>query len=460
MSQPTALTIVDPAGRLPREAHAWLRRSRPGVLWVPDRGVPLHPISARRLAELIDDKPLSYVPTIPTTSDIGLPRYEPLLYWLPDADETVVSTLTTPSGAEAQVLRQIGRGGEGVVGITDTTPDEQVYYFADHYRAVSSKPIQVSAVVGTRCNLRCVMCPYHGPGQASAHTTAFIRDGAPMPWDTLARLAGECGALGIPVKMGNIEEPLMHPRLVEFVALCRARGCPGVHVTTNGVLLDEDMSARLLDAGITSVYVSVDAARRDTYRRIRGGPLERTEGHVRSLLRLRREKRSPCRVLLSFVRNPGVSKEEVGEFCRRWVGTTDGVILYHRAIYEAGNARYDAINDLFSGAAGRQVPRRWPCLNPWQEMYILPDGRVDYCCETVAKRAFADFASMGQYPGQPLADIWLGESFTALRRALIVGDLEPWPACSACDVWMAHVTRTSTEGGRRVTRNMITEIIQ
>ncbi len=455
------ITVHDPGNRLPREFRSSLPKAVHGTLLVPDHGVPIHPASAERfLSRISQDKSLCFTPEIPVASQLGLPKYEPLIYWYPDRETTLpmwqrlVGRMHLP-----------GRTAPGLSGtskpeaLTETNPVERLHYFVSHLNAISPKPAQVSIVVSNVCNLKCVMCPYHSPQIKPTHSTKFFEEKTWMAWDMMDRIASECGSLRTPVKMGNIEEPLLHPQIVDFIQACRSRGVPSVHITSNGAALTPELSRRLLEAGLTSLYISIDAARPETYKRIRGALLDRVETNVRAFLQTRRDMGASCTVMVSFVKNQGVSADEVREFQDRWLKNTEGIILYNLGEYEVGSARFNELNPVAREKL-HQTKGRWPCLNPWQEMYLLPDGRVYYCCETISKLAFEELESMGSYPDQSLTEIWQGEAFRALRRDLIEGELTRWPACDACRIWMAHATSTTENEGIRTTTNMITEVVQ
>jgi MoaA/NifB/PqqE/SkfB family radical SAM enzyme len=458
-----AVDIRDPAGRLPVDVRELLPGFLDGTLWAPDRSVPIHPESIRRFAKgLRQDLAACFVPEIPVASELGLPRYESLLYWLPGR----VTALRRLWHRMHSRLATNGRNGAATIEmpadtirVSDLTAAEAVHYFVEHLEKVCPKPLQVSVIVGNVCNLKCVMCPYHSAEIRPSHQTDFFKDRILMSWEMLDRLASECGEARIPVKIGNIEEPLLHPRIVEFVRACRTRGVPWIHITTNGLPLDEWVATELLDAGLSSLYVSIDASQVETYRRVRGADLATVESNLRRFLRLRREKGMSCNVMVSFVRNKGVSEDEIAAFRERWLKELDGVIFYNLAEYEAGNTRFTEINRVASDMMQR-AGGRWPCLSPWQEIYVLPDGRIYYCCETVSKLAFENLQSMGSFPTQRLLDIWRGKLFSALRRDLILNQLKGWPACQDCGIWMAHVTSSSVQDGIRTTTNMITEIVQ
>jgi len=443
------LAIRDPSRRLPAEAGGILADARGGTLSVPDRGVPIHPESLARLVEAMSSgRPLCFAPEVPVASALGLPEWPPLLYWQP---ATRWSWLRPTSDLDP--------GDPSFYRLTETTPRERVHYFARHYPRLAPLPKQVSVVVANVCNLSCVMCPYHSPEIKGTHKTGYFTDRQFMPWAMMERIAKECGAGSIPVKMGNIEEPLLHPRLVEFVRRCREAGVPSVHLTTNGTPLNERRIRALLDAGVTSIYVSLDASRRDTYERVRGGDLDRVESRLRAILRLREERRASCSVYVSLVRNDGVSSEEVEEFRDRWLAEADGVILYNLVRYRDGASQLAEIHTQVEDRV-REAKGRWACLNPFQEMYILPDGRTYYCCETIGKLAFEELASMGQFPEQSIKGIWAGGGFESLRTDLLTNELTDRSACRTCGIWMAHVSVTEETPRWKTTRNMITEIVE
>jgi len=446
----TSIVIEDPAGRLPAGVREILPSNASGRLFVPDRGAPVHPDTVSALAKRMDaGRRLCSVPEVPMSSQLGLPAWKPLLYW-------------EPGGIWSRIRHRMGRGGEPIGDfepIVGTTLDERVHYFARHYPALSPKPSQVSVVVANVCNLSCVMCPYHSPELTPTHKTDYFESRQFMAWETMERIAHDCGALGLPVKMGNIEEPLLHPRILDFVRLCRERGVPSVHITSNALPLTERRIRELFESGLTSIYCSMDASRPETYARVRGDRLERVERNVRSLLRIREELGVDCRVFTSFVKNKGVSMEEVDEFREKWVAEADGVILYNLAEYETGTSHFEELNAVVKEAMER-ARGRWACLSPFQEMYILPDERIYYCCETIGMLAFEEPESMGRYPTQGLLEIWQGPVFEGLRRDLLTNELEHRKACKDCGIWMAHVSATEQGEGRRTTRNMITEIVE
>lgn len=102
--------------------------------------------------------------------------------------------------------------------------------------------------VTTRCNLECAMCQRHvwdeQPADMELGTFRAIVEGvAELPGDKTVQLSG-------------FGEPLAHPAIVQFVALCTKHGI-AAEIVTNGLLLSRDLGLSLLQAGLRRLVLSV-----------------------------------------------------------------------------------------------------------------------------------------------------------------------------------------------------------
>jgi cyclic pyranopterin phosphate synthase len=83
----------------------------------------------------------------------------------------------------------------------------------------------------------------------------------------IVRLFAECGINKVRLTGG---EPLVRRNIVQLVQkLSVIRGIDDIALTTNGVLL-ESLAARLKDAGLRRINISVDSADRESYEQITG----------------------------------------------------------------------------------------------------------------------------------------------------------------------------------------------
>ncbi len=89
------------------------------------------------------------------------------------------------------------------------------------------------------------------------------------------------------VHLGGFGEPLAHPHALEIIRRLSRSGYQ-VSMNTNGTLVNKDMAAALIDAGVHSIYFSIDAVDEDIFRKIRvNGELDDVTGNM---LRLRKMK--------------------------------------------------------------------------------------------------------------------------------------------------------------------------
>lgn len=112
------------------------------------------------------------------------------------------------------------------------------------------------------------------------------------------------------VSFWGFGEPLLHPDIVEMVALAEGLGAR-TDLITNGLLLDRGMAEGLVEAGLDSLVVSVDGASPEAYKDVRSGAeLGLVQRNVENLRRVRREsRRHNPEIGLEFV----VMRRNVGE---------------------------------------------------------------------------------------------------------------------------------------------------
>ena len=114
----------------------------------------------------------------------------------------------------------------------------------------------------TRCNLNCTMCIRNSwdeqPGDMSQSTFSAILSGLddfhPTPL----------------VSFSGLGEPLMHPKIIEWIRLVKEKGAQ-VELITNGTLLTRKMSLDLINTGLDILWVSIDSASPESYADVRLG---------------------------------------------------------------------------------------------------------------------------------------------------------------------------------------------
>jgi radical SAM protein with 4Fe4S-binding SPASM domain len=278
---------------------------------------------------------------------------------------------------------------------------------AADYRAgrpeVRGYPISVTAETTTRCNLQCPMC-------------LRVRDDLP-PQDMPRELFERLWKTGRPsfdhLILYGLGEPLCDPDFLAKAALA-ARRCRAVQVSTNALLLDENRARALLDSGINQIIFSLDAARPETYARLRpGGDYATTVQNIEAFLRLNEERGRPVFTVVQLVVLPE-NRAEADEFLRRWKR------------HDVGAARLKR-DEVRPHDPAAKPARLAPCPVLWRgPFYVRADGAVLPCCH------HHHAPPLGNLKTDRLADLWNHPRIRELRRAHAAGEGNAVPYCDRC----------------------------
>jgi Fe-coproporphyrin III synthase len=127
--------------------------------------------------------------------------------------------------------------------------------------SADKKPVVVWNV-GRRCNLRCVHC-YSQSRDMEYPDELSHEEGE--------RLIADLADYGAPVMLFSGGEPLMRPDIFDLIRFATARKMRAV-VSTNGTLITQETAARLKEAGLSYVGISLDGLEptNDRFRGMKG----------------------------------------------------------------------------------------------------------------------------------------------------------------------------------------------
>ena len=318
---------------------------------------------------------------------------------------------------------------------------------------VKTAPLHFQLEPATGCNLKCQMCqvPDYGPDQRKN-----------MTLDQFKRAFDQIRPIRI--ALSGAGEPFLNPDLLNFVRHAAENGA-SVLTTTNFTLCTKKIE-EIVASGLSLIKISLDAARPETYEKIRGRDFfGRIVRDIKELQRIKRERNSltpfvrlqfvlqtdsldeildvvdlahglqanslyfqPLETLLIPNRKDtltkGIEYEDLLERLRTahdrasalGVGTNAGILVkslhsYFRK-YEPG------------------VPKEPPtrvCLLPWFSLYITVDGNVRPCCSFGEGETLV----LGNIFEQDFADIWNNEKYRTFRRQALDRDLR-YEVCRNC----------------------------
>ena len=130
--------------------------------------------------------------------------------------------------------------------------------------ALRPYPSKLFLETTTRCNLSCFMCVKQAHG-----CTIAEGDLSDETFRSLELALTNIEAL----ILSGVGEPLLHPRLEQFISRAKELMPPSswVGFQSNGLLLNEQRALSLLEAGLDKICLSLDAISPDVFRKVREG---------------------------------------------------------------------------------------------------------------------------------------------------------------------------------------------
>ncbi|MGB8274938.1 MAG: radical SAM protein [Alphaproteobacteria bacterium] len=304
-----------------------------------------------------------------------------------------------------------------------------------NFEVETEYPTQLDFELNPSCNMKCPMCTW------SAVETFGEGRQSWMPFDAYKRILDEVGDRVLSVNLNHVNEPLIRKDIPDFVKYAVSKGVMEVMFNTNGMLLTEDMSRRLIAAGLTKLSVSIDAVTQATYDKVRvGGVFRQILDNIETFLRVRDEMDTALPLLkVTFLRLK-INEDELPGFMETWrqkadlisiqnpVNPFDGSLGAERE-RELGLSR-PADTDGKPGGAHVEIeyqkePRR--CPQPFQRMIVRADGTVHPCCNFRGVELV-----MGNVFESGVHAVWNSEGMRTLRELQKSGRYYENDVCRRC----------------------------
>lgn len=270
------------------------------------------------------------------------------------------------------------------------------------------------------CNLACSMCVHPN----------MTREKGIMSWELFTKIIDEVAAedKNTRVWMVFFGEPFIlknrNPSIFDMIRYAKDKGLTDVVTNTNACLMDEDVSRKLIEAGLDAIYIGIDAFSQEIYSKIRvKGDYESTVKNIQYLLKLKEELKSDKPdVFVQFV-ELDLNTHEKDAFINFWSEQGAKVKIRPKVswagLIEAPN--------LVLGDEDR-----WPCYWAMQTMSITDQGKVVTCAVDLDARFVA-----GDVKNATLKEVWNG-TLKVLRQMHLGKKFTELPAiCKDCKDWQS-----------------------
>ncbi len=339
-----------------------------------------------------------------------------------------------------------------------------------------TRPLRVMLDTTNRCNIRCVMCHF-------AYPAAWEQPLERWTSEFLAVVEREVLPHACQAQLSLGTEPLMWKPFPDLLDACKRAGVPYIEMYTNGLLLSEELAAKIVATPMSRVQLSLEGASAAGYESVRvGGSFARFCEGVRLLAEAKLRARSELPVLqfnVTLLRRNAHEVEDILRLAKelgvsdldfRHVVQHDGLgmepesFLNDKPGYNRLMRRVRALarelgltivvqpKDFDLGAQSEPepapparlrpdavAPRQYlpsvpppeveghgipQCWAPWRQILIRSDGSVVPCPFWYTPD------SMGSLQRQSFMEVWEGEPFRRLRHGLLTRDYHE--NCAKC----------------------------
>ena len=312
-------------------------------------------------------------------------------------------------------------------------------------------PYGIQIGITGSCNFQCVFCGRFS--SMNGEKRADIRSVYQIEKEKFLSLVDTASALDVEqISIVGISEPFMHKEILLFISWVKERSMRCM-VTTNGSLLDNDVSRRIVDSGLDILNISVNAGTEQTYEKLHGKGKGRLftplQEKIRYLSELKRNGGN-LQLNLRFVIT-GDNLEELESFVNFAIDAgVDRVVLQHcsapsfaleldlldhekiraaeilekvkgRAVHAGLQSNIDYFIAMYSSAASGGSSDKSvkmdnsyydsnPCYVGWTYALVMENGDVMPCCYCPTP--------LGNINETAFDKIWFGDVYNSLREKL------------------------------------------
>lgn len=285
---------------------------------------------------------------------------------------------------------------------------------AGNFELKTDFPIHIDFDTIDSCNLHCLYCTEeHGYIRKRTHKR-LQEPLAKRLFDEIRSPKGNDRLCSI--NIGTLGEPLMNlPMVYKLLEKSNEVGVMEKFLHTNAQLLTTDIFKRLAELDLTYLFFSLDAARPETYRKMRGAELSKAVEAILKVIEYRRRNKLEFPVMrVSFLKTE-TSKDEENEFIEFWKDKVDFV----------------DIQPVCDFTAPRPEPKdlKYSCAQSYQRITLGVQGEIGLCCAGYIMRP--EFY-VGFFPEMSIYEAWNCEKARSLRAAHKRQVLDDFPLCLEC----------------------------
>lgn len=272
-------------------------------------------------------------------------------------------------------------------------------------------PIQLDIEVIDACNLSCTYCFRHKDN--SSKLGIKVNSGTMMSLELYKKIIAQAKEGGVQsINLGFSGECLLHKDLSEMINMAHDAGIFDIRILTNGILLTNELTEKLLESKLTLFSLSVDATTKETYKKLKGiDGLDKVHKNIKYLYSRKKEKNLKFPIVrVTYYISPD-SRKEIKKCIENLSDCVD--LIHFKEFLDLDVLR--PLDEIDSN-----------CRMPFQRLSIYANGNVAACCTIF----YAAKMIIGNINESTLQEIWDSGERKFIRDGL--ESRNPIPTCIKC----------------------------
>ena len=291
-------------------------------------------------------------------------------------------------------------------------------------------PISIMIDPSNLCNYKCSFCPTANKDLLKEYS----RPKGIMDFNLFKKIIDDIENLSksVNLKIKSLllfkdGEPLLNKKLPEMIQYVKNKKIfEYIATTTNGSLLKEDLSKKLIEAGIDVVRVSMQSLSVQGYKDITktNFQIKEIKKNIENFYKLKNKINKNIEIIVSYVDAENMDLETKENYYNDYRKICDRVVINP----VMGWTRSEEYDWRLGKERKEQKIEPKICPDPFSRISINFDGSASVCCVD-----WSHGTVVGDLKNETFSEVWSGESLKKFRLLHIKGERSKIGPCKNCD---------------------------
>ena len=276
-----------------------------------------------------------------------------------------------------------------------------------------------------KCNFRCKFCP---TSDLKLMQATNGRNYGNMDFNLYKKVIDECSEFEDNIKLLSLYEsgePLLNPMFPQMVEYAKkSNKFNRILTTTNAYLMNNELSLKIIDAGLDRINISIEGINEEQYFNISNVKIDFNK--LVNNIKFFYENKKQCEVSIKIVGNY-LSDDDKKKFYDIFGNICDLIFIENITPswgdFDISHLRITTDMSTY----GKEFRKVSICPQIFFAMCVNSNSSVSPCCNDWARKVI-----IGNAYNERLKDIWNGEELLNLQKLFLRGERDEHPFCSSC----------------------------